>query len=517
MTNLAAKLLGPAAAAPERPALWWRDETVGAGELSARARGFATGLAALGVGPGDRVAIVCANTPTFVVSYLGALVAGAVAVPVNPGSVPRELAGELAASEAAVVVVGPAGRRPLAAAREWVSTGDSVVVTAGVAAGSAAASAAGSGDLGETVAWDELVGREPSEIVERSGDDVAVLVHTSGTSGAPKAAMLTHANLAANIDQAQGHPTVAVEPDDVVLGVLPLFHSYGLTAVLGLSLAAGAGVALAETFHPHETLELVARRRVTVVAGVPPMFAAWSALPDAPGDAFDTLRVAVSGAAPLEPAVQRGFRDRFGVALHQGYGLTEASPIVTTTVSEREPREGSIGVPLPGVEVRLVDRQGGTALVGDPGEIQVRGDNVFPGYWNDEEASAAVLTEDGWLRTGDLAVADDDGFLSIVGRSKDLVIVSGFNVYPVEVEEVLVRHGGVAEAAVVGVPDAHTGESVKAYVVPDAGAQLDEEELVGWCRDQLARYKCPAAVEVVRELPRGLAGKVLRRSLGDLP
>jgi long-chain acyl-CoA synthetase len=244
------------------------------------------------------------------------------------------------------------------------------------------------------------------------------------------------------------------------------------------------------------------------------MWAAWAGLATLPEDALATVRLAASGAAPLDPAVRRQVRDRLGVDLAEGYGLTEASPVVTTGVGHDAP-DGSIGVPLPGVEVRLIDSDGEDALVGDPGEVWVRGPNVFPGYWNDPEATAAALTPDGWLRTGDVAVVDDDGFLSLVDRVKDVIVVSGFNVFPAEVEDVLASQPGVADVAVIGVPHPHSGEAVKAFVVPEPGAHLEEDALVDHASRYLARYKCPSTVAFVDELPHGVTGKVLRRALRE--
>ncbi|MBI2168188.1 MAG: AMP-binding protein [Actinobacteria bacterium] len=502
--NLAEKLTAASGAHADAVAVRWRDETLTHGELADRVARLAGGFAGLGVGAGDRVGIACANNPYFVVAYLATLWGGGVAVPVNPNGAPEEIARELDGTGAKVAVVGPAGRKAVDAARDAAALGDVTVVDAGSSAEHAA---------GGALAFDDLLTSEALALVARAADDAAVLAHTSGTSGSPKAAILTHGNLASNIDQALAHPTLHVDEGDVALGVLPLFHSYGLNAVLGLALATGGQVVLEERFDPHGDLGTIRECGVTVVAGVPPMFAAWLGLPDVPADAFSGVRVAMSGAAPLPTEVQEGFKRRFGIPLHQGYGLTEAAPIVSTTGMEGDPPPGSIGIPLPGVEVRLVDTDGEDALVGDPGEIWVRGANVFAGYWEDEEATKRVLTSDGWLMTGDVAVASDDGFLTIVDRSKDLIIVSGFNVYPAEVEEVLLRHEGVAEAAVVGVPHPHTGEGVKAFVVPAPGAHLDEEELVAHCGRSLARYKAPASVEFVDQLPRGLAGKLLRREL----
>lgn len=502
--NLALKLTARAATRPDATAIWWRDESVTHAQLAERAGRLAGGLASLGVVPGDRVGLVAANNPYWVVSYLATLCAGAVAVPINPQGSPDEITRELDGTGAKVAIVGPAGRKTVDAARDGGGLANVTIVDAG---SSAAHSAGGA------LAFDDLVESDPMPMVDRGDDDLAVLAHTSGTSGAPRAAKLTHGNLCSNLDQALAHPTLHVEADDVALGVLPLFHSYGLNAVLGLGLATGGAVVLVERFDPHGDVETIAERGVTVVAGVPPMFAAWLSLPDLAAEAFAGVRLAMSGAAPLPVEVQKGFEQRFGVHLHQGYGLTEASPIVTTTGSTGAPPPGSIGVPLPGVEVRVVDTDGEDVLAGDAGEIWVRGRNIFPGYWEDEEATKRVLDDAGYLHTGDIAVTDDQGYLFIVDRSKDLIIVSGFNVYPAEVEEVLLRHEGVAEAAVIGVPHPHTGETVKAFVVEAPDAHLDEEELVTHCTRYLARYKAPSAVEFVGELPRGLGGKLLRRDL----
>jgi long-chain acyl-CoA synthetase len=352
--------------------------------------------------------------------------------------------------------------------------------------------------------------------VERGDDDVAVLLFTSGTAGAPKAAMLTHGNLAANIRQVLDHPGLRLDSSDIALGVLPFFHVFGLNAVLGLALAAGASVALESHFGARESAELVREHRVTVVAGVPAMYEAWLGLGEtvAPSDTFASVRLAVSGAAPLPGEVAIAFEERFGVVLHQGYGLTEASPIVTTTaLSGHRPKPGSIGPPLPGVDVRLVDAEDGDALVGDPGEIWAHGPNVFAGYWKDSEATARVLTPDHWLRTGDIAVIEDDGDLRLVDRAKDLIIVSGFNVYPVEVEDVLHDHPDVADVAVVGEPSPRTGEAVVAYVVPVVDATPDPNALLQHCAHALARYKCPTRIEIVDAIPRSPSGKVLRREL----
>jgi long-chain acyl-CoA synthetase len=298
--------------------------------------------------------------------------------------------------------------------------------------------------------------------------------------------------------------------------VIPLFHVLGLNALLGLALTVGSSVVLVDRFDPHASLELIAAHDVTIVTGVPTMWQMWASVADGREgtgpNPMASVRLAVSGAAALEPAVRHAVAERYGLELVEGYGLTEASPVVTSGAGLGAP-DGSIGVPLPGVEVRLIDRYGEDALVGDPGEIWVKGPNVFGGYWDDPEATRAALTDDGWLRTGDLAVVDDGGFLCLVDRVKDVIIVSGFNVVPAEVEGVLAQHPGVDAAAVVGVPHPHSGEAVKAFVVPAAGAELDEASVVEFAAQHLARYKCPTTVAVVDELPHGLNGKLLRRAL----
>ncbi|HEX7168223.1 MAG TPA: long-chain fatty acid--CoA ligase [Acidimicrobiales bacterium] len=469
------------------------------GELRETTARFRGGLVGLGVEPGDRVGIVAANNPFFVQAYLATLGVGGVAVPLNPASPSAELRAELTAISAKVAFVGATGRDAMAGIGQGGVPVEQVIVPEGV-------------DLAGAKSIDKVIGDE-APVVDRSGDDLAVLIFTAGTSGSPKAAMLTHGNLLANLEQMQLHPDRALTAADKSLGVLPMFHIFGLNVLLDLSLYAGASVVLVERFDPASSLDTIKDHRVTIVAGAPPMFQAWANMPEADPGAFRSVRLAVSGAAPLSPETGAAFEARYRIPIYQGYGLTEAAPTVTSSVTAGSAKPGSIGCPIPGVEVRLVDSDGEDALQGDEGEIWVRGPNVFKGYWNDEEATASVLTADGWLRTGDVAVVDDDGYLYIVDRAKDLVIVSGFNVYPAEVEEALLEHPGVAEVAVVGMPHPHSGETVKAFIVPVAGYHLEEDELVEFCAGRLARYKCPTKVQFVDQLPHGMGGKLLRRAL----
>ena len=298
----------------------------------------------------------------------------------------------------------------------------------------------------------------------------------------------------------------------MVYGVLPPFHIFGLNVVLGLSLSCGATVVLVQRFDPSTALDTIRDRKVTVIPGAPPLWLAFSHFDDAPADSFASVRLALTGAAKMPEEAMRRLHEKFGVVLLEGYGLTEASPVVTSSVGLPQ-KVGSVGKVISGLEVRVVDEHGDDVLRGDAGEVLVRGPSVFLGYFEEPEATAKVLDTDGWLHTGDLAVTDDEGFMYLVDRAKDLIIVSGFNVYPAEVEEVLSEHPAVKEVGVVGVPHPHTGEAVKAFVVLEPGATVHEETLVTWCLDHLARYKCPAKILFVDELPRNVSGKLLRRNL----
>lgn len=485
----------PAAA----PAVAGQDRSLTYGELRAEVAALRGGLARAGLHPGERVALLLPNDWPFVVAYLAVLGVGAVAVPLDPDQPPPALAAEVAAVGARAAVVAAEAAQAFAHPE---GPSPELVVAAPGAEG-----------LPGARSWAEVGGGPPTAMVGRESPDPAVLVFTAGTAGSPKAAILTHGSLLANLDQVQHHPGRALVPVDVSYGVLPMYHVFGVNVVLGLSLRAGASVVMASHFHPDQALRQIPEHRISVLAGAPPMFAALAAAGAPRSEALATVRLAVSGASALSPEVCGAFEETFSIPLWQGYGLTEASPVVTSSVVGGLSKPGSVGVPIPGVEVRLVDEEGQDALVGDAGELWVRGPNVFAGYWEDPEASAAVLNPEGWLKTGDVGVADEDGYLYLVDRSKDLIIVSGFNLYPAEVEETLTALPEVAEAAVVGVPDARTGEAVHAYVVAAPGYRLTEEALDAHCRAHLARYKCPTGFTVVDSLPHGLGGKLLRRAL----
>ena len=487
---------------PDSGALISAGEVTTFGDLRQQCAAVRGGLIAAGLKPGDRVALLLSSTWYFAVAHLAALGAGAVVVPLNPQSPTVELQRQLDAVTPKMAIVGPSAAKAFDGIERRQAGVETVFTPEGVTLDSGC------------VPFEDLLVSAPSPISERSDTDLAVLMFTSGTAGAPRAAMLTHGNLRANLEQMQSQPGGVIGPDDTLLCVIPLHHIYGLNATLHLGLANGARTLLVQRFDPVSSIESIKRHAVTVVAGVPPMYDAWASLPvDVAGsDAFAGVRILASGASRLEPMVASQFAERFGRPIGEGYGLTEASPTVTAA-SFPNPRAGTIGLPLAGLTVRVVDSNGDDVVAGDPGEVWVSGPNVFVGYWNDPTATALALDADGWLHTGDVAVVDDHGSLTLVDRAKDLIIVSGFNVYPAEVEEALLAHPGIRDAAVVGAPHPHTGETVTAFVVPAADRMLDEDEVIDFCSTQLARYKCPSKVTVVPDLPRLASGKVVRRNL----
>lgn len=457
------------------------------------------GLASLGVKRGDRVALLCGNGRYFVDTYLATLGLGAVAVPLNPASPAREIEREIATVGATVVLVDPTAAAAWAAIdRAVVPSVQHVVATEPT-------------NHQADAFFDDLLTNESVDVVQVDDDDLAVLIFTSGTAGSPRAAMLSHGNLVANLTQSRTDGA-NINADDVVYGVLPMFHIFGLNVVLGLAMSRGACVVLVQRFDPSTALDTIRDRGITVIPGAPPLWLAFSHFDEAPADSFASVRLALTGAAKMPEEAIRRLQQRFNLELSEGYGLTEASPVVTSSAG-LPTRIGSVGKVLAGITVRLVDDDGDDVLAGDAGEVWVKGPNVFQGYLDDPEQTAKVLTVDGWLRTGDIAVTDDDGYLYLIDRAKDLIIVSGFNVYPAEVEDVLAQHPGVSEVGVIGVPHPHTGEAVKAFVVVRPDSSLHEESLISWCLDHLARYKCPSKILFVDQLPRNVSGKLLRRSL----
>ena len=499
--NLADLVRRAAELFPDKPAFLYRESSTSWSEVDAGVDAAAAGLRGLGLGPGDRVGLQLGNTPDFPLAYFGVLRAGLVAVPLNTGYTTGELQHALGDSGARALLT----TRSSAATAQAVAAGldglELVVVGAAAPVG--------------TTSWDALLERGAAAgrvQTHGGGEDLAVLLYTSGTSGRPKGAMLPHRALLANLDQISRIEPPVVAAEDVVLLVLPLFHVYGLSAGLGAVVAHGATGVLVERFDPVETLAEIRRHAVTNIVGAPPMYVAWSMLPDV-GDAFTSVRLALSGAAPLPATVLQRVLDVTGHHVFEGYGLTETAPVLTSTLMSEVAKPNSIGRPIPGVELRLVDEQGEPVEEGDPGEVCVRGANVFLGYWPD---AADGPDSAGWFATGDIAYLDQDGDLHLVDRRKEMVLVSGFNVYPREVEDVLLTHPDVLEAAVLGISHPYTGESVKALVILVPGARLSAEDVIGHCAESLARFKCPTVVEFVAELPHGATGKVSKGQLREL-
>ncbi len=498
--DVAARLRRTAADRPHHIALRWSAGVRTYGELHQRVDAGTAALQTLGIGAGERVAFVLGTTPTFVEVAAAVLRAGGAMVPLLPGLAPDELRFAIEDSQAGVVIVGPERIHEVRGLADEGLLGDCSVISADV-------------DPEEDGSWERRCADAGEPVrVDRSADDLAALVYTSGTTGRPRGAMLTRGNLAANQDQSLAG-RFQVSADDTILLVLPLAHIYSLNVGLGAAITAGATMVLVERFDPSDCLQAITEHRVTVVLGAPPMYVAWvqgEGLDDAD---LGSVRLAVSGAAPLPVPVIERFREVTGITIEEGYGLTEASPSVSATSMADAPVPGSVGLPLPGVELRLVGESGQDVDPGDEGEVWVRGPNVFQGYWNDPDATAQALTADGWLRTGDVGIRDDAGMLYLVDRLKDLVIVNGFNVYPREVERVLLGSGLLAQAAVVGIPHPLTGEALVAYVVPLPGTSVDVQALDARCRTQLARYKWPSRIEVVDAVPTTATGKVRRIAL----
>ncbi|MFC5950372.1 class I adenylate-forming enzyme family protein [Pseudonocardia lutea] len=513
-----------AKANPERPFLHYFHATRTIGEVDADSDALAAGLAALGVVPGDRVAVYLQNVPQWAIVMLAVWKAGGIVVPVNPMLRERELQVVLADSGATVLValesLHPVALQvqPSTAVRTLVTTseldplGDGDVP--GLLAGSCRQRPASALDLTDLIA--QHAGDPPPAVPEAGPDDIAFLTYTSGTTGPPKGATNTHRNVVFNAMTYRDW--IHLGPDDVILGVAPLFHITGLIGHLAVAALTGAPVVLGFRFDAGTVLELVERWRATFVVGAIPVFIAMMEHPDARSRDLSSLTKVYSGGAPVAPAVVEAFERKIGPYIHNAYGLTETtSPSHVGPFGSRapvDPTSGalSVGVPVSNTVVRVVDDDGRDLPVGEVGEIVIRGPQVVPGYWNKPEETAHALPE-GELHTGDVGFMDADGWFYLVDRKKDQINAGGYKIWPREVEDVLYGHPAVREAAVVGVPDSYRGETVKAVVSLKAGAELQPDELIAFARERMAAYKYPRVVEVVDELPKTVSGKILRREL----
>ncbi|MFD9130181.1 long-chain fatty acid--CoA ligase [Kitasatospora sp. NPDC059571] len=514
MLNLAVVLEDTARRQPDREALVLGDTRMTYAEVEAAADRIAAALVAHGVGPGDRVALSCPNVLAFPLVYFGALKAGAAVVPLNILLTEREIAYHLEDSGAKAYFCFE-GSRELPMGREGRAAFEGVQGCELFVVITADPHVADRADGVLTLA-EFTRGRPPGEDTARTGEtDTAVVLYTSGTTGLPKGAELTHSNMVHNALMATRQ--FGLGPDDVLLLVLPLFHSFGQTVQLNAAFAGGATVVLMPRFDAGAAVETMVREGVTFFAGVPTMY--WALLGHEAADRrdleriADTLRVSISGGSALPGEVLKAFEERFKVPILEGYGLSETSPSVTFNRLDRPRKPGSVGLPVWGVEVKVARKDGSACEADEPGEIWVRGHNVMKGYLNRPEATAEAIDAQGWFHTGDIGRRDADGYFYVVDRIKDLIIRSGFNVYPRELEEVLLTHPDVSLAAVVGVPDERHGEEVKAYVVRKPHATVTEEALVGWCRQNMAAYKYPRIVEFRDALPMTATSKILKREL----
>jgi long-chain acyl-CoA synthetase len=460
-------------------------------DLDERSARLAALLREKGLEQGDRVGVMLPNVLEFPISYYGVLRAGGIVVPMNVLLKRREIAFYLEDSGAKLLLA-------------WHGFGDDA--------------REGAADAGcelvevEPESFAKLLGdREPIvELADADAEDTAVILYTSGTTGKPKGAELTHSNLSRNAEIAS-QTTCEIREGDVVLGSLPLFHSFGQTVSMNASLRVGATLTLLPKFDPGETLEIMQRDGVTHFYGVPTMYGALLHHPER--EQYDTsLRICITGGAPMPVEVLRGFEDAFGCELLEGYGLSETSPVASSNHPGRPRKAGSIGTPLREVEMKVVDEDDAEVPQGEVGEIVVRGHNVMKGYWEKPEATAEAM-RGGWFHTGDMATVDEDGYFFIVDRKKDMIIRGGYNVYPREVEEILYEHPKIREAAVLGVPHDQWGEEIGAAVVLHEGEELAPEEVGEYVKERIAAYKYPRVVWFMDDLPKGPTGKILKREI----
>lgn len=520
MPNLSSLLEGSAAAHPDRTAVVLGDNRLTYAQVDAAASQVANLLVARGIEPGDKVALSCPNLPYFPIVYYGILKAGATVVPLNVLLKGREVAYHLDDSDARAYFCFqgtpdlPVGAEGHAGFEQTDSCEHFFVITADP---SAESPIEGTTTLGQALA-DQPIAFESREVDD---DDTAVILYTSGTTGQPKGAELMHRNMISNAlasDQLFG---ADADTPDTLLCVLPLFHSFGQTVIMNAGFAFGGTVVLLPRFEAGPALALMDSEDVTFFAGVPTMY--WGllgALDDSGVDVTklaNTLRVAAAGGSALPVEVHKEFERRFGVTILEGYGLSETSPVASFSVWGEPARVGSIGKPIPGVEMKLINPEPGVREDLDDGEdvvgeIAIKGPNIMKGYYGRPDATAEAIV-DGWFRSGDLGRKDADGWFYIVDRSKDMIIRGGYNVYPREIEEVLLTHPDVSLAAVIGVPHESHGEEIKAVVIRTDGATVTEDELVAWGKEQMAGYKYPRVVEFVDALPMTATGKILKREL----
>ena len=499
--NLAVILSESAQSSPDRPVALFTGGQLTYRQLDKASDRVAATLAAAGIKPGDPVAVQLPNIPQFLISYFGILKAGGIVVPLNVLLKAPEVAFHLGDSGARILIVWEGALPEAAKGAEAVGLDQIYVV------GQPGASETG-------VPFERLMAVEVPryEMAIREPTDTAVIIYTSGTTGRPKGAELTHLQLYMNAD-IPGR-LFNVRSDDIVLTALPLFHVFGLSSILDVCVRFGCTMSLVPRFTSAAVLEAIQRDRITIFEGVPTMFADVLSSPDAGSYDLSSLRIAISGGASIPAPVLDAFEKRFGIVVLEGYGLTETASTTTFNVSADERRAYSVGKPIWGTQTQVWDSRGRRLPPGpeNVGEVVTRGLHVMKGYLHNPEATASAFTGD-WLHTGDLGYFDEDGFLFIVSRKKELIIRGGYNVYPSEIENVLLAHPAIAEAAVVGIPDERLGEEVMAVVITRSTENLAEAELTIYCRERLAAYKCPRVFQFRSQLPKNTLGKVLKDQL----
>jgi long-chain acyl-CoA synthetase len=491
--NLAVNLTATAHSHPERPALTLAGSSLSYGQLDKLTAQMAAMLHAWGLRSGDPVGVMLPNVPEFAIAYYGVLRAGGVVVPMNVLLKQREVAFYLGDPGAKLLIAWHECAQPARAGAEQAGV-DCVILEPG-----------GCQSLLRAVAPE-------ASVAEKADHDTAAILYTSGTTGTPKGAQLTHANLDNNAEVTL-RTLLELGPQDVVLGALPLFHAFGQTCALNAAIAAGATLALVPRFSPEYVLETIEREHVTVFEGVPTMYVALINHPPRERRDTSSLRCCVSGGAALPVEVLRGFEQAFGCVVLEGYGLSETSPVACFNHPHRERTPGSIGTPIEGVEMRIVDDQHRELASGEVGEIAIRGHNVMKGYLNRAEETAEAIDAEGWFYSGDIASIDAEGRYFIVDRKKELIIRAGYNVYPREIEEVLYEHPAIREAAVIGIPDRALGEEVGAAVTLKPGVAASAAQVREFVKANVAAYKYPRRVWFVDELPKTSTGKIIKREI----
>jgi long-chain acyl-CoA synthetase len=507
---------------PHRVALEFLGRSLTYLELWREVEAFAKGLQEAGLRPGDRVAIMLPNSPQFVIAFYGTLLAGGVGVNVNPMYTPRELRHQLqdAGVQALVILDQLLPRYQEVKAevpvRLLVRTGiqDYLPFPKNLLYPLMLRRKGQAPKALEGIPWRAFLKRGRPEPVAVDLDDLALLQYTGGTTGLAKGAMLTHRNLSSNALQVRAWIPDFREGEEVVLGAIPFFHVYGMTVAMNLALLGAAKLVLLPRPEIGPIVEAIEKHRVTLFPGVPTLYVAFNNFPGIEKRDLKSVRACISGSAPLPLEVAERFEKLTGAKLVEGYGLTEASPVTHCNPLYGERRLGSVGLPLPGVDAKVVDEEGKEVPLGEVGELIVKGPNVMKGYWNRPEETQKAL-KDGWLFTGDLARMDQDGYFYIVDRKKDMIIAGGYNIYPREVEEVLYGHEAVQEAAVVGVPDPYRGETVAAFIVLKEAyrGKVTEKDIEAFCRANLAAYKVPRIIQFREGLPKSSVGKILKREL----